>query len=384
VDVLGYLRKNLGKATQDDVDLLYEEDRKTYERIEVGEKIRVIAIMKDLRNKLRTRTRAFIHDTYGLFFAGPVPGAAGQIGTRLQYVIHGTHTLVAKIAGSEKLNRDVDTASRVFNQVPPIHKIGASPTDGPRIQWPQRSIPTVMPILAVVQIPGASKHSFTHQPDVGPVSKGGEVDTAARPDRIAIIFPAYVRSVASLLHAVGTCHCGDVTIANVALCVLAAIKAFDQVGLIHADIKPDNLMLSFGRNAEIVLIDFGAAVEHGEALVEWSPKYSLGVTTTTVEYDLACLAAVLYELGGGDLEEGTTVHDVINASRVQSRLVDKLVLNCLDARNVTTDGKRSIDVVWQKCRAACENEVGDCDGFLNVNRLWPDCVTLPDEGKGLA
>jgi hypothetical protein len=422
VNVLEYLSKNWRPATQEDVDLLFDEDRATYDRIASGEKVGVTNLMAKLRNKVRTRTRAFISDSLDLLFDGPVPGASGQTGTLVQYATYHTQPLVAKINTRAKLDSDVKNAFRVFGWSPPEHTIGTSPAAGPRIQWPAANIPSVMPILAVVKIPRISRHRTM---DVKPVSptpeakqpastgrevkrapdtfaadkkamfptvKGGPTDGDAealkvgasagtsgdvRQERMAIICPAYVMSVDSLVPRERVMSpCSDVTIANVALCVLAAIKAFDQVGLIHADIKPGNLMLNHSCNT-VVLIDFGSAVEHGQTLIEHSPLYSLCVTTTTVEYDLACLAAVLFELGGGNLICGMTV-DLVIARSGGDRLVDKLVKICLDAS--ISAGK--IDTVWKACRALCEKTVGGRDGFTDVERIWPDSVSHPVEGKG--
>jgi hypothetical protein len=74
-----------------------------------------------------------------------------------------------------------------------------------------------------------------------------------------------------------------------------------------------------------------------------------------------------------------TVKQVIEHTRRSSRLVDKLVLTCLDASNISASG---IDVVWEKCKATCEEAVSGRDGFLDAEGIWPDKVLPPVQSKG--
>jgi serine/threonine protein kinase len=96
----------------------------------------------------------------------------------------------------------------------------------------------------------------------------------------------------------------DVFVLNVALCTLAAIKAFNLAGFAHGDIKPSNLLVSGHSTGVIVLCDLGTARMCGEHFEESSP-FSLNlVRTASLRYDVVSLGATLASVLSASLNIG--------------------------------------------------------------------------------
>jgi transcriptional regulator with GAF, ATPase, and Fis domain/serine/threonine protein kinase len=87
-----------------------------------------------------------------------------------------------------------------------------------------------------------------------------------------------------------------------ALCVTEALCAVHDAGLVHGDVKPDNVLVH-GEHGEAVLVDFGFARAPGMTPLRGTPRYMapemfLGMLTQAA--DVYALGVALYELAGGE------------------------------------------------------------------------------------
>ena len=74
--------------------------------------------------------------------------------------------------------------------------------------------------------------------------------------------------------------------------ILIADARFQELGLSHCDVKPENIMVKDG---EFCLIDLGATVELGAFAREYTQGYCLDVDMTNVssDFDACCIAVTL-------------------------------------------------------------------------------------------
>ncbi|MFI6844517.1 serine/threonine-protein kinase [Kitasatospora sp. NPDC050467] len=101
-------------------------------------------------------------------------------------------------------------------------------------------------------------------------------------------------------------HFGPAQAARIGMQVLAALAAAHEIGIVHRDVKPGNIMLA--DDGRILLVDFGIAKHHADTRITRT-----GLAVGTVEYmaperfdnadgpagDLWALGVTLYEAVGG-------------------------------------------------------------------------------------
>ncbi|XP_059201510.1 uncharacterized protein LOC131981296 [Centropristis striata] len=105
--------------------------------------------------------------------------------------------------------------------------------------------------------------------------------------------------------------------------LLVAFKALKCAGILHTDLKSDNVMLVNHQDEpfRVKLIDFGLALPASEVEVGWTmqaiayraPEVTLGLPITEAidMWGLGCVLAFLYF--GNDLFPGTSTYDMMNA-----------------------------------------------------------------------
>jgi len=194
---------------------------------------------------------------------GPIPDARGQLGVELLYAFSASRVYCAKVGSRATLERELGVSATV-------HAASLAPT--------------------VVRI--AALETVTRRANIEPYA--------------ALIMPLYLMTVgaASLAMDAGVGAARDAFALNIALCALAAIKAFDLAGLAHGDIKPSNLLLTGDGSGVIVLCDLGTARAHGEAFEE-SSTFSLNLTRTAcLRYDVVSLGATLASVLSASLNVG--------------------------------------------------------------------------------
>jgi len=117
-------------------------------------------------------------------------------------------------------------------------------------------------------------------------------ENGAKHPLLAVMMPLYHISLAELLRSLHEMAVPQNVFNHITLGLLSAAGRFQDKGLCHCDIKPENIMMD-GFNP--VLVDFGAVVSIGEAIREWTPVYSLDAdhNAVTPEYDLFCIVTTL-------------------------------------------------------------------------------------------
>jgi serine/threonine-protein kinase len=105
----------------------------------------------------------------------------------------------------------------------------------------------------------------------------------------------------------------------IALPICAALQAAHQAGVVHRDIKPDNVMVA--RDGRVVLTDFGIArggLDQAERTLVGTPRYmapeQVSGGALTARTDLYSLGATLYEMLSGEPPfDGPTLTDLLIA-----------------------------------------------------------------------
>lgn len=88
--------------------------------------------------------------------------------------------------------------------------------------------------------------------------------------------------------------------------MLMALKTVHSVGIIHCDLKPDNILLKFENKSSIKIIDFGSACQEGHKVFEYiqSRFYRAPEIVLEAGYDKAIdiwsVGCILYELLTGN------------------------------------------------------------------------------------
>jgi len=166
------------------------------------------------------------------------------------------------------------------------------------------------------------------------------------------------RDLGSLLAAEGRGAPGDV--AEVARQASAALAAAHRAGVVHRDVKPDNLVLSREREQlRVKVVDFGlareAAAERGltqTGMVVGTPAYMAPEQVTGEDVspatDLYALAAVLWEaLTGARLVKaeavGTIFNEILTADPAPPSLLDTGLPPDVDAALLAALAKRPAD-----------------------------------------
>jgi len=131
------------------------------------------------------------------------------------------------------------------------------------------------------------------------------------------------RSIAQIL---GARKCMDEAgVLEVATGVARALRAAARVGLMHGDVKPDNIVLDERGRAKLVdfgIARFGSAKVHGAAAVDDIPYYLAPeqVSAASVDFraDIYSLGATMFHsLTGAPPFDGTVLADVLKARLVK-------------------------------------------------------------------
>lgn len=272
------MTKVVGKAlTPGEITCLYENfssevgliSQRNYKGSLLGLYIRVT-------NLVKSATKKYIRHT-GYYFDRPIPCAYGQSHTSLQFIQYYCRVLCGKVGPEDIIKVEFEKSNLLHAK--------------------QRCI-TVLEAAEHLLLP---KH------------------------RSALICPYYPSSVAVFPHG----ECDLPIVINVAMCTLASIKAFANVGLSHGDIKPANLMLT-GDSQLVILIDFGSAVPLGEIINGTSIHWGRDCPPNgSVRYDMTCLASVVYTLLYGTLTDGGVAEMITSVAEKEGSIGGKIILDCL-------------------------------------------------------
>ena len=137
--------------------------------------------------------------------------------------------------------------------------------------------------------------------------------------------------------------------------LLQALQFLKTVGIIHCDIKPENIMLCHPRRAKIKLIDFGSSCFIGETMYTYvqsryyrSPEILLGHSYDE-SIDMWSLGCVLCELYTGE----TLFHS--KSSQHQMELIIQK-LGPLPARMLPTEDSKIYDWFYEKPKSVSSAE----------------------------
>jgi len=311
-DVAYEISKVAGKAlTPGEITCLYENFSSEVGLIsQRSYKGSLLKLYIRVTNLVKSSTKKSISHT-GYYFDGPIPCAYGQSHTSLQFVKHCCRVLCAKIGPEDIISVEFEKSNLLHAQ--------------------QRCI-TVLEATEHLMLPK---------------------------DRSALICPYYPSSVAVFPHG----DCDLPIVINVAMCTLASIKAFANVGLCHGDIKPANLMLT-GDSQLVVLIDFGSAVPFGEIINGTSIHWGRDCPPTgSLRYDMTCLASVLYTLLYGALPDGGIAEMTASVAEKEGSVGGKIIADCLTRFD---DNLLDIWTDWlEKVRGLSLDLLADFDA------IWP-------------
>jgi len=186
---------------------------------------------------------------------GPIPDARGQPGVELLYAFSGSRICCAKVGSRAALEHELGVSVAV-------HAASFAPT----------------------VVCAAALETVTRRATIEPYA--------------ALMMPLYSMTVgvASLAMDAGVGAAREAFVLNVALCALAAVKAFNLASFAHGDIKPSNLLIAGDSTGVIVLCDLGTARLCGEPFAE-SSDFSLNLArTASLRYDVVSLGATLASL----------------------------------------------------------------------------------------
>jgi hypothetical protein len=147
--------------------------------------------------------------------------------------------------------------------------------------------------------------------------------------RAALIMPRYETTAQAFTGQ----QLPDSALMPIALGCLAGLDAMHQCGVIHCDIKPDNLCLTQQHPPRVVIIDLGGARAFGKQLRESSPLYCLDMANVAQPtLDLCCLASTVYHLSTGVLSP-PTVAGLRAKLRESTSPLFRLALRCLEGHD---------------------------------------------------
>ena len=137
-------------------------------------------------------------------------------------------------------------------------------------------------------------HEHQHYPEIVKYLDVVSFQHESAPDQalIAFIMPLYKLSLAAAIEAFYDIPFPVGMFTKLALSLLCAGARFQELKLVHCDIKPENVMMS---DANFVLIDLGAVSMIGQPALEYTPGYGLQapLSSLTPEYDLNCISVTL-------------------------------------------------------------------------------------------
>jgi hypothetical protein len=192
---------------------------------------------------------------------------------------------------------------------------------------------------------------------------------SGEPQRVAMVTPYYPLPLSDF--ASGNLH--EEGCINVALCGLAAIKAFHAKGICHGDIKPGNMMLTGAGDNLVVTIDFGSAVAYGEPVTSVTPEFGLDhpAQEGALTFDLTCLASSIYVLTTGEQLPNTSsflVKLLESHTRKRTQPALQIAKCCLELAD--------IDSIWQEAQsfvnaALATNRSLDHSLIVQYASIWP-------------
>jgi serine/threonine protein kinase len=127
---------------------------------------------------------------------------------------------------------------------------------------------------------------------------------------------------------------------------LAAVKViarscFDALCHLHSkrfcftDLKPSNVMLQNAEPSYATLVDYGATVQIGSPLIEFTRSYCLDADTITAteHLDWICLGTTLAQIGGFNIFNFERAADLVNevCSSTKDDNLKKLIVSCLQS-----------------------------------------------------
>ena len=160
---------------------------------------RALRLLRNLQQMVHTDTQFILLSSSEYMFDCPIPGAAGQVGTTLEYVTKNGRIFCAKIGGKDTLSREFEVASTIHTRF--------------------RHCPTLLRVVDFISIrkPRQQQEEEEHY---------------------ALITPFYPRSLACFIGAPAFKHNKlNQFVANVLTCGLASIQALSSCGKCHGDIK---------------------------------------------------------------------------------------------------------------------------------------------------
>ena len=109
---------------------------------------------------------------------------------------------------------------------------------------------------------------------------------------IALIMPLYQLCLTAVIEALADTLMPWYMFDHLAKSLFSAGLRFQSIGMSHADIKPENVMLA---NGEFYVIDLGAVVLLRSSAAEHTPGYGLDASFSCIEpvFDLNCIAVTL-------------------------------------------------------------------------------------------
>ena len=151
--------------------------------------------------------------------------------------------------------------------------------------------------------------------------------------RHIIIMPLFPRSVANWLHQDSTLPLAAVKI--IARCCFDALCHLHSKRLCFADLKPSNIMLQNSDPSYATLVDYGAAVQIGSPIIEFTHAYCLDadIITATEHLDWICLGTTLAQIGGFDISGMERAADLVNEVHrsTKEEYLKNLILSCLQS-----------------------------------------------------
>eukprot|EP01031_Cornospumella_fuschlensis_P035641 gene35641-43228_t len=125
-------------------------------------------------------------------------------------------------------------------------------------------------------------------------------ETAPDKRLVALVMPLFQMTLSTIIDAFQDNPISLVLYRSLVKCLVTAAARLHSLGLVHCDIKPDNVMILDGR---FYLIDLGAVRTCGQEVVEFTRGYSMGASHTCVtsQFDMFCISNTLSRCCGYDV-----------------------------------------------------------------------------------
>jgi serine/threonine protein kinase len=302
-----------------EINCLHEQFTSEVDRIERNVyRGSLLRLYEKIKNCVKSATARSLR-VKGYYFGNLLSNTYSQTGTTLQHVRFHNRLYCAKIAGKTDMGFEMEMSAALHAH---------------------QTCPTVMEVVEWLDLPG-------------------------QPERAALICPLNPASLCSITPR----QCSTETLVNVALCGLAAIAAFRNVGKSHNDIKPANLMLT-AASQHVILIDFGSVVVLGtKDISRGTSSFGRDCVPGSAEYDMACLGSTLHYLCYGDIYRNAVIREVVEQMQALSErgLVDAVILDCFRRAN---DDLHTVYEDWVG-RVKAEGESLMQRGIVDFDSVWP-------------